>query len=75
MSLEDYIHNKPVIETGRLILRPLVSSDIMALKEWMPDKSIYTYWGKGPGKSEKNLGFERFQVCPQSAGLLYPDEV
>ena len=27
----------------------------------MPDKSIYTYWGKGPGKAEKNpeLLFEK----------------
>ncbi|MGN0251920.1 MAG: GNAT family N-acetyltransferase, partial [Oliverpabstia sp.] len=24
------------------------------LKEWLPDKSIYTYWGKGPGKTDKN---------------------
>lgn len=54
MALRDYIYNKPIIETDRLILRPLASSDIPALKEWMPDKSIYTYWGKGPGKSEKS---------------------
>ncbi|MDO5133186.1 MAG: GNAT family protein [Eubacteriales bacterium] len=54
MALADYIYNKPVIETERLIIRPMTSSDIPALKEWMPDKSIYTYWGKGPGKAEKN---------------------
>ena len=35
MALKDYIYNKPVIETDRLILRPLASSDISALKEWM----------------------------------------
>ena len=61
MALADYINNKPVIETERLILRTMTASDIPALKEWMPDRSIYTYWGKGPGKAEKNpeLLFER----------------
>ncbi|MBR2548175.1 MAG: GNAT family N-acetyltransferase [Eubacterium sp.] len=77
MSLEDYIHNKPVIETGRLILRPLVSSDIMALKEWMPDKSVYTYWGKGPGKSEKNpeLLFEKEEKPTKSFHLGIAEKV
>ena len=42
MALKDYIENKPVIETDRLIIRPLVSSDTYVLKEWMPDRSIYT---------------------------------
>ena len=51
MALADYINNKPVIETNRLILRPMIVSDISALKKWMPDKSIYTYWGKGPSKA------------------------
>ena len=61
MALVDYIYNKPVIETNRLILRPMTSSDVPALNEWMPDKSIYTYWGKGPSKTEKNpyLMFEK----------------
>ena len=54
MALADYIYNKPIIETERLILRPMTSSDVPALNEWMPDKSIYTYWGKGPSKSEQN---------------------
>ena len=54
MSLKDYIDNKPVIETDRLILRPLASSDTDALKEWMPDRSIYAYWGKSPSRAEKN---------------------
>ena len=71
MVLRDYIYNKPVIETGRLILRPLVSSDIAALKEWMPDKSIYTYWGKGPSKSEKTpkLMFEKEEKQTKSFHL------
>lgn len=61
MALADYVNKKPTIETERLILRPMAAADISALKEWMPDKSIYTYWGKGPGKAEKNpeLIFEK----------------
>ena len=36
-------------------------ADVPALEEWMPDSSIYTYWGKGPSKGEKNpqLLFEK----------------
>ena len=61
MALADFINNKPVIETNRLILRPMIISDVSALKKWMPDKSIYTYWGKGPSKAEMNpaLLFEK----------------
>lgn len=54
MALADYIYEKPVINTNRLRLRPMCAADVPALKEWMPDKSIYTYWGKGPGKADKN---------------------
>lgn len=54
MKLEDYIIDKPVITTDRLILRPLRSSDIPTLLEWMPDKSMYKYWGKQPGKADKD---------------------
>ena len=61
MALADYIYEKPVIETERLKIRPMCADDIPALKEWMPDRSIYQYWGKGPSKSEKNpeLLFEK----------------
>lgn len=61
MALADYISSKPAIDTERLLLRPMRTNDIPALKEWMPDKSIYTYWGKAPGKTEKNpeLMFEK----------------
>ena len=61
MALADYINSKPTIETDRLIIRPMIAADVPALKEWMPDKSIYTYWGKGPSKAEKNpeLLFEK----------------
>lgn len=54
MALADYIKNKPVLRTERLTLRELCPSDIPALKEWMPDKSMYTYWGKRPGKTDKD---------------------
>lgn len=54
MALIDYINQKPTITTKRLIIRPMTTTDIPALREWMPDKSIYTYWGKGPSKAEKN---------------------
>lgn len=61
MSLSDYIYDKPVIETKRLCLRPMIPDDIPSLREWMPDKSVYTYWGKGPGRTEKDpsLMFEK----------------
>lgn len=61
MALADYIVDKPTIETKRLILRPMSPSDVDSLRQWMPDERIYTYWGKGPGKSEKNpeLMFEK----------------
>ena len=54
MSLNDYIFQKPIIQTERLILRPLVESDEVALREWLADKSIYKYWGKSAGKTDKD---------------------
>ncbi len=61
MALQDYIYNKPTIITDRLVIRPMTGSDTDALREWMPYHSIYKYWGKGPGKTEKNpeLLFEK----------------
>ncbi|MBQ9492322.1 MAG: GNAT family N-acetyltransferase [Oscillibacter sp.] len=61
MSLAEYVNHKPTIETNRLYLRPMTIADVPALKLWMPDKSIYLYWGKGPGKTDKNpeLLFEK----------------
>lgn len=61
MSLADYITEKPVIHTERLIIRPMRIDDVPALREWMPESSIYTYWGKGPSKAEKypELFFEK----------------
>ena len=71
MSLKDYIDNKPVIKTDRLVLRPLVASDVAALLDWMPDRSIYAYWGKGPGRAEKNpaLLFEKGEKPAKSFHL------
>ena len=61
MALADYINAKPVIDIQRLRLRPLRKSDVPALKKWMPDPSIYIYWGKHPGRTDKNpeLLFEK----------------
>ncbi|MBO4360984.1 MAG: GNAT family N-acetyltransferase [Eubacteriaceae bacterium] len=61
MTLADYVNEKPTIVTERLRLRPMNPEDIPSLMEWMPDKSVYTYWGKGPSKAEKDpsLMFEK----------------
>ena len=63
MALADYIDNKPTIDTPRLRIRPMCKADVPALMEWMPDKTIYKYWGKGPGKTDKNpeLLFEKVE--------------
>lgn len=53
MALADYIAEKPVVDTARLRLRPLRPDDVPALEEWMADKALYAYWGKGPGKTDK----------------------
>lgn len=61
MALADYLESKPVIDTPRLRIRPLCADDVPALKAWTPDKALYTYWGKSPGKADKNpeLLFEK----------------
>ena len=71
MALADYINNKPVIETDRLIIRPMTVLDVPSLKKWMPDRSIYTYWGKGPSKAEKQpeLLFEKAERPTKSFHL------
>ena len=68
MALADYIENKPVLRTKRLTLRQLLPSDIPALKEWISDKRIYTYWGKPAGKKDKNpeLLFEKVRKKTKS---------
>ena len=71
MALADYIYQKPVTETERLRIRPMRAADVPALTEWMPDPSIYTYWGKGPSKAEKNpeLLFEKEEKPTKSLHL------
>ena len=54
MKLQDFVQDKPVLETEQLILRPLRKEDVADLKEWLGDSSIYQYWGKRPGKSDLN---------------------
>ena len=71
MALQDYVNNKPTIHTERLTIRPLCAADVPALKEWMPDKSIYTYWGKRPGRTDKQpeLLFEKAEKPSKSFHL------
>ena len=71
MALADYIYHKPVIRTDRLILRSMTPADVPALREWMPARSIYTYWGKGPSKAEKDpaLLFEKKEKPSKSFHL------
>ena len=69
--LNDYILVKPILHTDRLILRPLNIEDVPALKRWMPDPEIYLYWGKKPGKTDKNpaLLFEKNESAGKSFHL------
>lgn len=71
MALADYIIVKPVIDTERLRIRPMCIGDVPTLKEWLPDPSVYTYWGKGPSKAEKNpeLLFEKEEKPTKSFHL------
>lgn len=52
MSLKDYVNEKPVLETERLILRTMTASDADDLREWTPNPKLYEYWGKKPGKTD-----------------------
>ena len=49
MKLQNFVQDKPVLETDQLILRPLRKEDVADLKEWLGDSSVYRYWGKRPG--------------------------
>jgi ribosomal-protein-alanine N-acetyltransferase len=71
MALADFIDNKPVIETERLIIRPMRVTDVPALKKWLPDRSIYAYWGKSPSKTEMKpeLLFEKTERPSKSFHL------
>lgn len=50
--LKDYVYKKPIIESDRLIIRPLRKEDINDLKEWTSNKDLYKYWCKSPGKTD-----------------------
>lgn len=54
MSLSDYIDNKPPLQTEHLLLRTMTPADTEDLREWTPNKELYRYWGKNPGKADKN---------------------
>ena len=61
MALAEHIRAKPVIDAEKVRLRPLQAADVPDIKTWTTDISVYTYWGKGPGKTDRNpeLLFER----------------
>lgn len=68
MKLQDYVQHKPILETDRLLLRPLRHDDVADLKEWLSDHSLYQYWGKRPGKSDRNpeLLFQKKELPTKS---------
>ena len=51
--LKDYLENKPILETPRLILRPLTPDDVPDLRRWLARDEIYTYWGRPASKGER----------------------
>ena len=51
--LKDYLENKPILETPRLILRSLTSDDVPDLRRWLARDEIYTYWGRPASKGER----------------------
>lgn len=69
--LKDYIYNKPIIESERLVLRVLTKNDVENLREWTPNINIYKYWGKKPGKADLNpeLLFEKISKPSKSFHL------
>ncbi len=69
--LADYIEKKPTIKTSRLTLRTMNIHDVPSLKEWMPDKAMYKYWGKNAGKTDKDpsLLFEKAEKPSKSFHL------
>ena len=51
--LKDYLENKPILETPRLLLRPLTADDAPDLRRWLARDEIYTYWGRPASKGER----------------------
>lgn len=78
MSLQDFVYEKPTIDTEHLTLRVLTPNDIKDLKEWISDLSIYKYWGKQPSKGEKKpeLLFEKQEKPTKSFhwGIVYKND-
>ena len=54
MILKDYLLEKPILETERLILRTMNINDAKDLTEWLPDPDLYTYWGRPARDHELN---------------------
>ena len=54
MALKNHLLEKPILETDRLILRPISESDVPDLEGWLPDPDLYTYWGRPANKGELN---------------------
>ena len=44
----------PRLETNRLVLREITVDDVEDLRKWLGRDEIYTYWGRGASKGEKN---------------------
>lgn len=78
MSLSDYIEEKPILNTKRLILRSMDKQDVPALKEWLSESSLYEYWGKKASKAEKNpeLLFEKKEKKTKSFhwGIVHKED-
>ena len=51
--LKDYLENKPILETPRLLLRQLTPADVPDLRRWLARDEIYTYWGRPASKGER----------------------
>ena len=68
--LKDYLENKPILETPRLILRPLVPEDAPDLRRWLARDEIYTYWGRPASKGEREP--ELMFVDPRPWGKRKP---
>jgi len=53
MAIKDYLEEKPVLKTERLLLRAYTPQDAADLAEWLGDPDIYTYWGRDANANEQ----------------------
>ena len=51
MKLQDFVQDKPILETEQLILRPLRKEDVVDLKEWLGDSSVTGIGANVPEKA------------------------